>query len=103
MARTDIAGERIRGHRWPGEPGGDVRTCHAGANASFVQYQPHANAHNRKLNPALLLHRVVHEPVAGERADILLDSYDLWLIRQRLEQVKRSRLREETMPDLEKR
>jgi hypothetical protein len=27
--------------------------CHAGANASFVQYQPHANAHNRKLNPAL--------------------------------------------------
>jgi len=27
--------------------------CHAGANESFVQYQPHANAHNRKLNPAL--------------------------------------------------
>jgi predicted CXXCH cytochrome family protein len=27
--------------------------CHAGANLSFVQYQPHANARNRKLNPAL--------------------------------------------------
>jgi predicted CXXCH cytochrome family protein len=27
--------------------------CHADANTRFVQYQPHANPHNRKLNPAL--------------------------------------------------
>ena len=27
--------------------------CHQGANQSFVQYQPHANARNRKLSPAL--------------------------------------------------
>jgi hypothetical protein len=27
--------------------------CHKDANLSFVQYQPHANPHNRKLNPAL--------------------------------------------------
>ena len=32
--------------------------CHAGANLSFVQYQPHANAHDRKLNPALYFVRL---------------------------------------------
>ena len=32
--------------------------CHKGANLSFVQYQPHANAHDRKLNPALYFVRL---------------------------------------------
>ena len=32
--------------------------CHKGANVSFVQYQPHANAHDRKLNPALYFVRL---------------------------------------------
>jgi len=31
--------------------------CHADANASFVQYQPHANPRNRRLNPALYFTR----------------------------------------------
>ena len=31
---------------------------HAGANLSFVQYQPHANARDRKLNPALYFIRL---------------------------------------------
>ncbi len=29
------------------------RRCHAGASASFVSYQPHANYRNRKSNPAV--------------------------------------------------
>ena len=29
------------------------RQCHAGANASFVRYDPHANKHDRARNPVL--------------------------------------------------
>jgi predicted CXXCH cytochrome family protein len=47
--------------RSPVAPANLVATCgrcHAGANASFVKYQPHANARNRKLNPALYFIRL---------------------------------------------
>ena len=50
--------------------------CHAGANLSFVQYQPHANARDRKLNPGLYLRAAVHESAAGQRAHLLHDSHD---------------------------
>lgn len=42
--------------RSPVSPGRLVQTCgkcHANANANFVQYDPHANKHDRKRNPAL--------------------------------------------------
>ena len=49
--------------------------CHADANASFVKYQPHANPHNRKLNPALYLRAAVHESTAVERTELLHAAY----------------------------
>jgi predicted CXXCH cytochrome family protein len=62
--------------------------CHAGANASFVQYQPHANAHNRKLNPALFYIRLfMNLLLAGVLAFFAIHTI-LWLIRSRYQQVK---------------
>jgi predicted CXXCH cytochrome family protein len=63
--------------------------CHAGANASFVQYQPHANAHNRKLNPALYYIGLFMNLLLVSVLTFFLIHTILWLIRQRLEQVKR--------------
>jgi protein-arginine kinase activator protein McsA len=62
--------------------------CHAGANASFVQYQPHANAHNRKLNPALYFTRLfMNLLLAGVLAFFAIHTI-LWLIRSRYHQIK---------------
>ena len=62
--------------------------CHAGANASFVQYQPHANAHNRKLNPALFFIRLfMNLLLAGVLAFFAIHTI-LWLIRSRYQQIK---------------
>jgi predicted CXXCH cytochrome family protein len=62
--------------------------CHAGANASFVQYQPHANAHNRKLNPALYFIRLfMNLLLAGVLAFFAIHTI-LWLIRSRYQQIK---------------
>jgi predicted CXXCH cytochrome family protein len=62
--------------------------CHAGANASFVQYQPHANAHNRKLNPALYFIRLfMNLLLAGVLAFFAIHTI-LWLIRSRYQQNK---------------
>jgi predicted CXXCH cytochrome family protein len=62
--------------------------CHAGANASFVQYQPHANARNRKLNPALFYIRLfMNLLLAGVLAFFAIHTI-LWLIRSRYQQVK---------------
>ncbi|MGA3162564.1 MAG: cytochrome c3 family protein [Terracidiphilus sp.] len=62
--------------------------CHAGANASFVQYQPHANAHNRKLNPALFYIRLfMNLLLAGVLAFFAIHTI-LWLVRSRYHQVK---------------
>jgi len=63
--------------------------CHAGANASFVQYQPHANARNRKLNPALYYIRLFMNLLLASVLTFFLIHTILWLIRSRYDQVKR--------------
>jgi predicted CXXCH cytochrome family protein len=63
--------------------------CHAGANLSFVQYQPHANAHDRKLNPALYFVRLfMNVLLIGTLAFFLIHTI-LWLIRARYNQIKK--------------
>lgn len=62
--------------------------CHAGANASFVQYQPHANARNRKLNPALYYIRLFMNLLLASVLTFFLIHTVLWLIRS---QFSRSR------------
>jgi hypothetical protein len=62
--------------------------CHAGANASFVQYQPHANAHNRKLNPALFFIRLFMNLLLAGVLTFFMIHTILWLIRSRYQQVK---------------
>jgi predicted CXXCH cytochrome family protein len=62
--------------------------CHAGANASFVQYQPHANARNRKLNPALYYIRLFMNLLLASVLSFFMLHTVLWLIRSRFQQVK---------------
>jgi predicted CXXCH cytochrome family protein len=63
--------------------------CHAGATVRFVQYQPHANARNRKLNPPLYFVRLfMNLLLAGVLAFFAIHTI-LWLIRSRYDQVKR--------------
>jgi predicted CXXCH cytochrome family protein len=62
--------------------------CHAGANASFVQYQPHANAHNRKLNPALYFIRLFMNLLLAGTLTFFVIHTILWLIRSRYHQIK---------------
>jgi predicted CXXCH cytochrome family protein len=63
--------------------------CHAGANLSFVQYQPHANARIRKLNPALYFVRLfMNLLLAGTLGFFVLHTL-LWLIRSRYDQIKK--------------
>jgi protein-arginine kinase activator protein McsA len=78
--------------RSPIAPANLVKTCgrcHVGANESFVQYQPHANAHNRKLNPALYFIRLFMNLLLGSVLTFFLIHTILWLIRSRYDQVKR--------------
>ncbi len=63
--------------------------CHAGANASFVKYQPHANARNRKLNPALYYIRLFMNLLLASVLTFFVIHTVLWLIRSRYDQVKR--------------
>ncbi len=63
--------------------------CHAGANASFVKYQPHANARNRKLNPALYFVRLFMNLLLAGTLTFFVIHTILWLIRARYDQVKR--------------
>ena len=49
--------------------------CHAGANVSFVQYQPHANARVRKLNPALYFVRLFMNLLLIGVLDVLRDPH----------------------------
>jgi predicted CXXCH cytochrome family protein len=63
--------------------------CHAGANLSFVQYQPHANAHDRKLNPALYFVRLFMNVLLASVLTFFVIHTILWLIRSRLDQVRR--------------
>ena len=63
--------------------------CHAGANASFVKYQPHANAHSRKLNPALYYVTLFMNLLLVSVLTFFMIHTILWLIRSRYDQVKR--------------
>jgi predicted CXXCH cytochrome family protein len=58
--------------------------CHAGANMSFVQYQPHANARNRRLNPALYYIRLFMNLLLTSVLTFFLLHTVLWLVRSRL-------------------
>jgi hypothetical protein len=60
-----------------------------GANASFVQYQPHANARNRKLNPALYFIRLFMNLLLAGVLTFFMIHTILWLIRSRYDQVKK--------------
>ena len=62
--------------------------CHAGANLSFVQYQPHANARNRKLNPALYFIRLFMNLLLASTLTFYVIHTILWLIRSRYHQIK---------------
>jgi predicted CXXCH cytochrome family protein len=62
--------------------------CHAGANASFVQYQPHANARNRKLNPALYYIRLFMNLLLTTVLTFFLLHTVLWLVRSQLHKAK---------------
>jgi predicted CXXCH cytochrome family protein len=78
--------------RSPVAPANLVKTCgrcHAGANASFVQYQPHANARNRKLNPALYFIRLFMNLLLAGTLTFFVIHTILWLIRSRYDQIKR--------------
>ncbi len=62
--------------------------CHTGANLSFVQYQPHANAHDRKLNPALYFVRLFMNLLLAGTLTFFVIHTILWLIRARYNQIK---------------
>jgi predicted CXXCH cytochrome family protein len=63
--------------------------CHAGANLSFVQYQPHANARDRKLNPALYFVRLFMNLLLVSVLTFFVIHTILWLIRARYNQIKK--------------
>jgi hypothetical protein len=63
--------------------------CHSGANLSFVQYQPHANAHDRRLNPALYYVRLFMNLLLISVLTFFVIHTILWLIRSRYDQVRR--------------
>ena len=78
--------------RSPVNPANLVKTCgrcHAGANASFVKYQPHANARNRKLNPAIFFIRLFMNLLLAGTLTFFVIHTVLWLIRSRYDQIKR--------------
>lgn len=63
--------------------------CHKGANLSFVQYQPHANARDRKLNPALYYVRLFMNLLLISVLTFFVIHTVLWLIRSRYDQVRK--------------
>jgi predicted CXXCH cytochrome family protein len=63
--------------------------CHAGANANFVQYQPHADARNRKLNPPLYFVRLFMNLLLASVLLFFAIHTILWLIRSRFDQIKK--------------
>jgi predicted CXXCH cytochrome family protein len=76
----------------PVNPANLVRTCgkcHEGANASFVQYQPHANAGNRKLNPALYFIRLFMNLLLVGTLTFFAIHTILWLIRAQHDQSRK--------------
>ena len=53
-----------------------------------MQYQPHANARDRKLNPALYFVRLFMNLLLASVLTFFLIHTILWLIRSRYDQVK---------------
>lgn len=79
--------------RSPIAPANLVKTCgrcHAGANPSFVQYQPHANARVRKLNPALYFVRLFMNLLLIGVLTFFVIHTILWLVRARYDQIKKN-------------
>src|ERR1035437_3076779 len=77
--------------RSPVAPGNLIKTCgkcHADANASFVQYQPHANPRNRRLNPALYYIRLFMNLLLWSVLGFFSLHTLLWFIRSKREQDK---------------
>ena len=75
----------------PIAPANLVKTCgkcHKDANASFVQYQPHANPHNRKLNPALYYTRFFMNLLLWSVLSFFTLHTLLWFIRAKIERRK---------------
>ncbi|MDE3199284.1 MAG: hypothetical protein KGN79_00055 [Acidobacteriota bacterium] len=64
--------------------------CHAGANARFVKYQPHADAYNFKQNPALYLIRMFMNVLLISVLTFFLIHTILWIVRSRREHMKRN-------------
>jgi len=62
--------------------------CHKGANMSFVQYQPHANAHDRKLNPEIYFVRLFMNILLAGVLTFFIIHTILWLIRASYNQIK---------------
>ncbi len=62
--------------------------CHPGANASFVEYQPHADPHDIKLNPGLYLVRLFMNLLLISVLTFFVIHTLLWMIRSRYEQIK---------------
>ncbi|MGC2497908.1 MAG: cytochrome c3 family protein [Acidobacteriaceae bacterium] len=62
--------------------------CHAAANASFVQYQPHANARNRRLNPALYYIRLFMNLLLASVLTFFLIHTVLWLFRSQIARLR---------------
>jgi len=60
-----------------------------GANVSFVQYQPHANARDRKMNPALYFVRLFMNLLLAGTLTFFVIHTILWLIRARYDQIKK--------------
>ena len=75
-------------------------TCHTGANVEFVQYQPHANARDRKLSPHLFYVRLFMNLLLCSVLTFFVIHTILWLIRSRYDQVRNKASMEGTMADL---
>lgn len=60
--------------------------CHANANASFVQYQPHANPRDRKRSPALYYTRLFMNTLLWGVIGFFSLHTVLWFIRSKIEQ-----------------
>ena len=63
--------------------------CHTGANLSFVQYQPHADPHNRKLNPGLFFVRLFMNLLLAGVLTFFVIHTILWLVRSRFHQIRK--------------
>ena len=69
--------------------------CHVDANASFVEYQPHANPRNRKLNPELYYIRLFMSLLLWGVLGFFSLHTLLWFLRSKYEQRKAAPAEEE--------